>query len=134
MKAWSINAFQANGRLGTWSWKTAVNHPELGFELQSDGRHLWRWLDVQAGTNPLQVSECYERGSDLVSRYPADANRTFSCQLDHRCLEWQDPSLFVIEHWMSVQTHLLDSYPALSLGFREEMPMMAKWGKLPRSP
>lgn len=129
MKAWSFNGSKATGQYGSWEWLTAVHHPELGMELKHSQQSVWRWFQVAVeGGVPLRTVEAYERGADLVARYPAEGERTFTCQFDHRCLMDVDPSLFVMEHWVSVQTHLLDSNPEIQIGFREEMPLFERWG------
>ena len=69
----------------------------------------------------VRLGDFYSRGEDITIQYPADDYRNFNIQLDLRVIRQTDDVL-VVEFWLSIQTHLLDSRPSVKINF--ELPAM----------
>jgi hypothetical protein len=131
---WSLERSVGTLMGGTLAGSIDVAHPELGFrDLQVEGLKLaGRWFCVlgnatppgaagppshDAPSWPLSIFECYARGVDLVAAYRATNDWPYSPQI-----YWRARSLDAVEGvvgslslLVSVQTHLLDTCPRISV-------------------
>jgi len=78
--------------------------------------HLWRQDGADSGW-PLALADAYTRGDDLVATYQPTNVWPYSPQLywriDSMAVEEVRSSLSL---WISVQTHLLDTWPTVYVG------------------
>jgi hypothetical protein len=112
--------------IGHFSCAVELKHPERGiqqFRLEDKLLSQLRILQV-APSSPVPsqgevVIDSYVRGDDLVAKYAQTPQRTARPEIYWRALrEWRaqaSDQAMGLELWLSVQTSLLASDPALSL-------------------
>jgi hypothetical protein len=118
-----LNAGQLSGRVDAW-------RPDLGMQETCVGGDdvVERWMCVSredtqdratsntiSPTWPLPLAEAYVRGSDLVASYEAVSDWPYSPQIYWRAghLDAMRDVVGSLSLLVSVQTHLLDTYPKI---------------------
>jgi hypothetical protein len=124
---WKIEATQAGFVEGGWQGQLALDFPERGLRLGRQGHSALDGLlavDFPPPHLPLW-KDCYSRQGDLIVVFPQRDQRRFTVQLDYRLLETTAVDCW-IELWVSVQTYLLDSQPAVHVACGLE-PSSLRW-------
>jgi len=134
---WSLIRPQAALRCGRLLGHIDVVRPDLGFgNILLDGAEISgnllsvrrvdssaaprSWPRVETSSWPLPVSDTYVRGADLVAAYQPSDDWPFSPQIYWRAgaLSSVDGLLASFSLLVSVQTHLLDTWPRISVSSR----------------
>jgi hypothetical protein len=102
--------------------KAPLGHIQRGLEWSMDGREESKSRLFQIDLRdvpPPRLADAYVRGDDVVVFYPEHRQQPYSLQLDFRAL--QSPEMLLgLEVWVSVQTQLLECYPAVQISFRSQ--------------
>ncbi len=126
--SWQIINKVAQLEHPSWSGIFDLNKPDQGLVLVPAVSDALQSPDYDdAGIRLFKVSlpnvdsfvrlgDFYSRGEDITIQFPADENRNFNIQLDLRIIRQTDDVL-VVEFWLSIQTHLLDSRPSVKISF-----------------
>jgi hypothetical protein len=124
---WKLNGTIADLRRGPLSARVDVSRPDMGLQqLQLNGQVMpSRLLAVQrhdetAQTTspwPLQLADAYVRGDDLVASYKPSDDWPYSPQLywSASSLQGIDGLLGSLSLLISVETHLLDTWPRITV-------------------
>ena len=120
---WSLRERQARLDLGSFSAQLDVDQPRLGLgSIASSGEPFAKLALYQIGIEPridnpvAGGSDVYVRGNDLIATYERTEARPLRFQLFWRALSATQPaSAAGVELVVSVQTHLLDSDPKLTI-------------------
>nr|ALS90124.1 MetaGeneMark_Unknown Function [uncultured bacterium] len=131
---WTLNGTFAELRMGQLTGRVDVAQPERGFhEIElAERRFACQLLHVRRETEtgeiaeagscdksswPLKVGDAYVRGSDLVASYSPADNWPYSPQIYWRAgtLNSIDDVVGSLSLLISVQTHLLDTWPRISV-------------------
>jgi hypothetical protein len=132
---WTLDGHLAELRVGHLTARVDVSHPELGLqELRLNdwkmtnrllcvsrepegGEHKAR--DQQCDvTWPLAIADAYVRGCDLVTSYQPSADWPYTPQIYWRADKSGrvDGLVHSLSLLVSVQTHLLDTWPRIAVG------------------
>lgn len=113
---WQIEESVASFGFETWQGSFHLNRPQQGLALKAVAVQSSVTIFSVAFPDPHEAfaKDCYSRQGDLVVSYPQRAQRNFSVQLDYRLLDVQ-PESILVELWLSIQTFLLDTHPAVSV-------------------
>jgi hypothetical protein len=115
---WQLNGTEASWIQAKWRAHYCTTHPELGLSIvheESPDRRIVLSLIEPTEGSPRQASEAYVRQSDLISDFAQTRHDQFSFQTYFRVLPESSEWLLGLEVWLSVQTDLLDSCPAMEL-------------------
>ncbi len=125
---WKFEEGLANAAEQPWQLQLRPDRPADGIAVRQASPTGWMLFGVRPlPHHELHLVEAYARDTDLVLRFEQSRADTFAFQLNYR---WLSPALSVaakpndeaacpgIELWLSVQTDLLDSAPALSISSR----------------
>jgi hypothetical protein len=127
---WKLDRNTGKLHSGPLSAHVDVSRPDLGLQqLRLNDRDLpGRLLAVERHTEtqaqesawPLPLADAYIRGHDLVATYQSTNDWPYSPQLYWSAdpLQSVDPLLGSLSLLISVQTHLLDTWPQISVSSR----------------
>ncbi|MEX0613042.1 MAG: hypothetical protein WD738_04555 [Pirellulales bacterium] len=121
--AWTLRGTVAELRRGTFSGRIDVSRPDLGLrQVKLNGQELPGHLvavqrQAEDSEWPLRVVDCYVRGDDLVASYKPTGDWPYSPQLYWSAdpLDGADGVLGSLSLLMSVETHLLDTWPRITV-------------------
>lgn len=115
---WKLNGTEAYLEQGKWRALYCTAHPELGVLLtHSDSktcRALVGLIQPSAGSS-RPASESYVRQNDLIADFAQSDQSQFGFETYFRLVQNTTHDLLGLEIWLSVQTELLDSTPAMDL-------------------
>ena len=128
--AWTLNGAIAELHRGQLVARVDVSRPDLGLhQIHLNGRELPSQLlavcrhagEASHKTDaawPLPLADAYVRGDDLVASYQPADDWPYSPQFywNASSLEGVDQLLGSLSLLISVQTHLLDTWPRISVG------------------
>ncbi len=116
MSNWKLDQAIASFAIGDWRGSIDLGHPANGLCIGcGDGDNQASILaSCVSSAKPTSLAGNFSSSSDLIVPYPQRDGRHFHLQLDYRLLDAQPDSL-LIELWISVQTYLLDSRPAVDV-------------------
>jgi len=127
LAAWSLqgtigvlNAGALAGRLDVARPHAGLHHAAFDYEREACLLFCTRRSFESSGADatwPLPVADSYVRGNDLVAAYRPTDDWPYSPQLywQAKTLQSVDGVLASLSHLVSVQTHLLDTYPKITV-------------------
>ncbi|MDZ4848144.1 MAG: hypothetical protein SGI77_02535 [Pirellulaceae bacterium] len=125
---WQLEQSKATFLFHRWHGNLDLGAPEQGLQITSPCDSNASNILAVKFPQPRQPfhQDCYTRLGDVIVVYPQRESRKFNLQLDYRLLESSDTSI-LIELWISVQTYLLDSHPAVSVRCSFDLPNLSAY-------
>ena len=115
---WKLNGTEAYLEQGKWRAHYCTAHPELGVLFShSDSKTNCAMIGlIQPSTGSSRpASESYVRQNDLIADFAQSDQSQFGFETYFRLIPSASHDLLGLEIWLSVQTELLDSTPAMDL-------------------
>ena len=116
---WQLQSNQAWLQNEHWRVELDPRSPNKGLQIHYGAVALGHFLKVNPKpSHSFNIQEAYVRQNDLILRYEQSGEDLYTVQLNWRRLESQITEGLALELWISVQTSLLDTHPAIDIRSR----------------
>ncbi len=116
---WTVTENVARLVWSRWQWSFDLTRPQAGLQATApDAMGAWQPLQIEpVPAHACTIEDSFARGSDLMVRYGQSEQDRYAFQLDLRAVTPGELGDFACgwDIWLSVQTQLLDSHPALDV-------------------
>lgn len=114
---WNLRDDSAQATVGDWQIKVNPTTPNRFATMSRSGLdETWTVFSLCAQPSHTTIAdEIYVRDRDLIARFAQAEQDEFAYHVMWRLLEPKQESVFGLELWLSVQTALLDSAPAVEV-------------------
>lgn len=112
---WQLEADRASLETELCGVELNQRTPNTGLQIRIGTTSLGQFFRISPKpSHSFTIQEAYVRQNDLILRYEQSGNDLYSLQLNWRRLDWDQDAL-ALELWISVQTSLLDTHPAIEI-------------------
>jgi hypothetical protein len=116
---WQLQADRASLTTEHWHVEMDPRSPNNGLQIRYGSVELGHFFKINPKpSHSFNIQEAYVRQNDLILRYEQSGADLYTVQLNWRRLESQTPEALALELWISVQTTLLDTHPAIDIRSR----------------
>ena len=113
---WQLQANQTSLERNYWRLELDPRAPNAGLQVRFGSTQIGPFLRITPKpTHSFNIQEAYVRQNDLIVRYEQSDSDLYTVQLNWRVLGCEIANALALELWISVQTSLLDTHPAIDV-------------------